>query len=423
MLEILFFLTLPPPPPLTAAKFVLSVPLFSLNIGGIYFNDLPSNMLGSFVIGLFAASSTVGLANRKAIVLLPKTHSWQNNFPVQIGIRTGYCGSLTTFSSWIKDLFITAIQTNDYVSAVLGLFVGLYAAIISYTVGVHLALYLDRWLTSNAEDVIEEETEYRNILIGEYRAASRELKAFNENSKGNRGGGGGGSGGGGGAGSMVAEPAGLDALSEDQAGLMEAEDDLPRIMINHPSGAISTAMSAAKSRQLEQQQGASPRAPPNSFKTDLAALITLVGLTSWCIVGSIIQGNHSWLRTCWLSLLFAPFGCTLRWLLARLNYKLKGRWAWAPLGTFSANMVGTAISTALSVVGVKVELTAWGSAVNGAAISGFCGALTTVSTFVTEIVQYTDVLPESIQAYTYAVGTVLSGVVVVIALYGWTVWS
>ena len=60
-----------------------------LAAGGIYFRDLPANALGSFVIGLFAASSTLGLKNSKPLALLPARHSWQNNLELQIGGRKG----------------------------------------------------------------------------------------------------------------------------------------------------------------------------------------------------------------------------------------------------------------------------------------------------------------------------------------------
>lgn len=386
-------------------------------------------MLGSFVIGLFAASSTVGLVNQKAIALLPRSHPWQNNFPVQIGIRTGYCGSLTTFSSWIKILVVDAISLNAYMNAVLGLIVGLYAALVSYTLGVHAALYVDRWLPANKEDVLLEQNDYRKKVIEEYRAASVEIaENINHVSGGTVGG----------TADVVpreAEAAGFEALSEQQAELMEAEDDLPRIMISRPSQRISTVVAAGIDGEQGLGKTATPPPPPlppparskiaaeNVVKTDILALIMLIGLTAWCIIGSIIENNHAWLRTTWLSLLLAPFGCVLRWLLARLNYKLKGNWSWAPLGTFLANMLGTALSTALYVVNVKIELTSWESSIVSAGINGFCGALSTVSTFVTEVVQYLDVFPDSAQAYTYAIGTLVSGVVVVIALYGWTVWA
>ena len=71
---------------------------------GAYFPDLPSNMLGCFVMGLLAAASTVGLENKKLVVLLAGSHTWQHMPELHIGLRTGYCGSLTTFASWQLDL-------------------------------------------------------------------------------------------------------------------------------------------------------------------------------------------------------------------------------------------------------------------------------------------------------------------------------
>ena len=41
----------------------------------------------------------------QAIGLLPASHPWQGNFELQVGLRTGFCGSLTTFSSWELESF------------------------------------------------------------------------------------------------------------------------------------------------------------------------------------------------------------------------------------------------------------------------------------------------------------------------------
>ena len=57
-------------------------------------------MLGSFVMGLLAAATTVGLESKKLVVLLPHDNPWQRMPELHIGLRTGYCGSLTTFASW-----------------------------------------------------------------------------------------------------------------------------------------------------------------------------------------------------------------------------------------------------------------------------------------------------------------------------------
>lgn len=44
---------------------------------GAYFTDLPQNMLGSFVMGLLAASPTLGLETGKMLAILPAHHAWQ----------------------------------------------------------------------------------------------------------------------------------------------------------------------------------------------------------------------------------------------------------------------------------------------------------------------------------------------------------
>ena len=37
----------------------------------------------------------------QAIAVLPSGHPWQEALALQVGLRTGYCGSLTTFSAWM----------------------------------------------------------------------------------------------------------------------------------------------------------------------------------------------------------------------------------------------------------------------------------------------------------------------------------
>lgn len=52
----------------------------------------------------------------------------------------------------------------------------------------------------------------------------------------------------------------------------------------------------------------------------------------------------------WLAVLFGPFGCTLRWMLSKTNYKLPGSWKWLPIGTLAANMLGCLVDY---IVGVR----------------------------------------------------------------------
>lgn len=70
------------------------------NTLGAYFVDLPSNMLGSFIMGLLTTAATIGLDSKKPVAILPERNAWQRNSELHVGLRTGYCGSLTTFASW-----------------------------------------------------------------------------------------------------------------------------------------------------------------------------------------------------------------------------------------------------------------------------------------------------------------------------------
>lgn len=81
--------------------------------GAPMFIDFPANVLGSFLIGSLTAGSALptlfpqlgaaGAAVVKPLQLLflPRDWSLQSHAALHIGMRTGYCGSLTTFSSWI----------------------------------------------------------------------------------------------------------------------------------------------------------------------------------------------------------------------------------------------------------------------------------------------------------------------------------
>ena len=52
-------------------------------------------------MGLAASSATLQIKHSsKGVGCLPHHHPWQANEALHVGVRTGYCGSLTTFASW-----------------------------------------------------------------------------------------------------------------------------------------------------------------------------------------------------------------------------------------------------------------------------------------------------------------------------------
>lgn len=98
-------------------------------------------------------------------------------------------------------------------------------------------------------------------------------------------------------------------------------------------------------------------------------------------------------RKMWLSSLVAPFGALLRWKLAKYN-ESKGYvkcLEWVPWGTLMANMIAVVISAIMEAVELHYldpqdPGYEWLVAILPAIETGFAGSLSTVSTFVKEIV-------------------------------------
>ncbi|KAI3426157.1 hypothetical protein D9Q98_008534 [Chlorella vulgaris] len=398
--------------------------------GSIYFKDLPPNMLGCFIIGTFAASSTVGLTVDKSMALLPFDHPWQSNFELQIGIRTGFCGSLTTFASWFLELMVPAIQANKWMDAFLGLAVGMLAAISCYLGGLHTALAVDRWLVGD-EDVLEQLEQHRSSQIQYLEGLS--------------------------TGSRELSQAAL---------MMEAEPDIPRIIASEPNelrkmhrqshtkspapvqGEVAAAAGVATGSAASGRGAAVRDGPAGSgrqgrplldkrlsmadlgsslrgYRTDAGALLLVVVLAALAAAGVVVEERHMWLRIIWMSVLLGPLGCVLRWFLSRFNYKLHGSWAWFPAGTFAANMLGVCIDFGLQSILQRrgTAMSYWGLVVIQSVETGFSGCLTTVSTFVTEVVKFAEAIPENYHAYRYTAMSMAGGVLAALVLFGWSVWA
>ena len=140
-------------------------------------------------------------------------------------------------------------------------------------------------------------------------------------------------------------------------------------------------------------------------------------------------GNTSWSDETWrgqalFALVFAPLGCLLRFALA---VKLNSILSWFPLGTFAANVFGTAVlgmsydlqrasllsSKILSIGGGRV-----GCQVLQGVQDGFCGTLTTVSTWILELVTL-----KRRHAYIYGAVSVLVGLSSIVIIMGSVRWT
>ncbi|TQD91337.1 hypothetical protein C1H46_023088 [Malus baccata] len=86
--------------------------------------DLPSNMVGSFLMGWFG-------------VVFKGDISYVSDYLV-IGLSTGYLGSLTTFSGWNQKMVELSVE-GHWAFALLGFLIGLFLAAYSLIFGVETA--------------------------------------------------------------------------------------------------------------------------------------------------------------------------------------------------------------------------------------------------------------------------------------------
>jgi fluoride ion exporter CrcB/FEX len=158
-------------------------------------------------------------------------------------------------------------------------------------------------------------------------------------------------------------------------------------------------------------------------------LIVLLGFGCW--LGAVFlaiwppdrsSSPETWRGEVILALVFAPLGCLLRFYV---SMKLNPLVPAFPLGTFAVNMFGTAVEgmcfdlqhAGLGAAG-KVGGGIVGCQVLQGVMDGFCGCLTTVSTWVAEI----NGLKRK-HGWFYAFASVLGGLCLLVVIMGSVRWS
>ncbi|KAK9821156.1 hypothetical protein WJX74_001885 [Apatococcus lobatus] len=115
-----------------------------------YFSDLPPNMLGCFVIGFLSNHKTLGIKNTKPLGFLGHKHIFQDLSALHVGLRVGFCGCLTTFSSWELQMVTMIIGGSGHVSgqwaeAIWGWIIGTQLALVALVFGEQMAQYAHTW--------------------------------------------------------------------------------------------------------------------------------------------------------------------------------------------------------------------------------------------------------------------------------------
>ncbi|EPS32796.1 hypothetical protein PDE_07756 [Penicillium oxalicum 114-2] len=156
----------------------------------------------------------------------------------------------------------------------------------------------------------------------------------------------------------------------------------------------------------------------------------MVPLAGGCWLGAVIlaiwppdrQGANTWRGQAVFAVVFAPIGCLGRFYVSQW---LNGRVPWFPLGTFTVNMLGVAVEGLcydlqhVSGLGAVVPAAMTGCQVLQGVMDGFCGSLTTVSTWVAEL----NGVRRRRHAYVYGTVSVGVGLGLLVVIMGSLLWT
>lgn len=173
--------------------------------------------------------------------------------------------------------------------------------------------------------------------------------------------------------------------------------------------------SASKEDPLEGSSNSKTGRPGGLFHT-----ISIV-LGALFYAGALLLyflGPRSWRHPVTFSLLLGPPGTMLRYSLSKLNTGTRLECKF-PIGTFLANVLATAVLAAVYVGQREPHLTNTGCDALYALEQGFCGCLSTVSTFAVELTS----IKRARWKWCYAVSSIVVGHLVVLAIVGGVSWS
>lgn len=171
-------------------------------------------------------------------------------------------------------------------------------------------------------------------------------------------------------------------------------------------------------------EGITPSISVSFVKKFLDPFMVFLGWGCWlgAVLLSIFPPNDSWRGEALFALVFAPLGCLLRFYV---SLKMNGIVAFFPLGTFAVNMFGTAVEGMcydIQHVGVGTMGLIGGGQIGCQILQGvqdgFCGCLTTVSTWVSEI----NGLKRK-HGYFYALASVLGALGLMVIIMGSVRWT
>ncbi|CAM9385340.1 unnamed protein product [Hapterophycus canaliculatus] len=154
-------------------------------------------------------------------------------------------------------------------------------------------------------------------------------------------------------------------------------------------------------------------------RDDLHAVLGMLGGVYALLVILLVVDDNWSRRIDWIACMLAPFGALTRFFLAsrKLNNRVRG--GAFPLGTFLANVLGSLAMASLFFTARKLSWTAsgWNNVVVKAWQVGFFGSLTTMSTFMSEVVGHREAHSPP-ASYAYLAATAISALSAAL-IVGW----
>ena len=374
-------------------------------------------------MGMMETSTSLGLPVDTLISWATPDSPFQHWYILHLAIRTGFCGSLTTFSSWNSEMVIIIFGTgvshsSSVIRAFFGYIVGMETALGSYVLGKKVAVWLHRWrnpLNAQEADAIldrKEEGVHINRNLPEFERRYLPHLAMAS------------------VGAEIVDLERLQFLERWRESTVEVR------RVNHPLLemliVIETAILVERRKCVPHRAGATARtlkwdvdaleiwgmgmAPgpekliqndhvifTPEYSTGIFVVLFSILLTALLAIHSVSASAITY-RTMMYATLCAPAGALLRWYLSVYNGSLPGSWSWLPAGTLAANVLGSVLSIALiSAEYVTNANGFWFIATLRAVKVGFSGSLTTVSTFVSEVNGFMKNPRMQDQAYIYMV--------------------
>ena len=340
--------------------------------GGIIFADLPSNILGSFIMGLLQNGDSLGLPVNVQLAFVNPNHVLQAMPILHLALRTGFCGSLTTFSSWNSEMVVMIFGTGEespflsnLIKALLGYLIGVETALGSFEFGKTVA----RWWNKSVNPLLHDEglaleqraaegvhhnknlpdferrflpnlqmenyghiypshemeslERWRRSTIESRRVGHKLLPTLIEIES-----------------AVLIHQFPIQRESESIARSNEWDVDALREWMHYRSKDSNRHLSHPNEDQLV-------GIPLSIFFTLPVAAVILGVIVLVVVLGVVFLNKNSAYditdRTTCYALLFGPAGALMRWQLSKWNGGFD-RYPWFPLGTFAANFIACCVS-------------------------------------------------------------------------------